>query len=269
MDGMNDMSNMNEPGTNETGMNRSLFPRGLMQPEQGYRFSLDSLLLACFARVPARGCGLDLGSGCGVVGLGVLLANPEAELTFTGLDIQQEMVECARHNSRLLGYQEQLDYVLQDVSSYRGMANQADFAVANPPYRNRERGRVSPGSSRFTARFEGEAGLEAFCRAATRVLKDKAPFFLVHLPERLEEVVRTCGEVSLTPKRVCFVHGKKDEPAKIMLLEARKNGNPGLEVAPPLVLYQSRGSQAAMTAEALAFCPFLQCNARMSQGVST
>lgn len=252
----------------DTQERRALFPRGLAQPKQGYRFSLDSLLLASFARVPSlspRNCGpvrgMDLGCGCGVVGLALLLAHTGANLHLTGLDIQEEMIEFAGQNSRELGLDDAAEFILSDVSSYCEHGNALDFALANPPYRQTGQGRVSPGPSRAVARFEGQAGLEAFCRCATRTLKDKAPLFLVHLPERLVEVAEACRAAALRPKRVRFVHSRADEPARIMLLEARKNGNPGLVVEPPLALYEGRGEHTRMTAEALAFCPFLQCNA--------
>jgi hypothetical protein len=48
----------------------------------------------------------------------------------------------------------------------------------------------------------------------------------------------------------------------VVLLEARKNGKPGMCVEPPLVLYEGRSARSGVTAPALAFCPYLQCNAR-------
>jgi tRNA1Val (adenine37-N6)-methyltransferase len=57
-----------------------------------------------------------------------------------------------------------------------------------------------------------------------------------------------------------LVHGRTHLPAKIVLVEAVKNAGPGLRVEPPLILYE-KGQGNRVTPEALAFCPYLRCNA--------
>lgn len=258
---------MTRPGDMKFDDRRAYFPRGLCQSKAGYRFSMDSLLLSSFVRLPKKGGqgrkrGLDLGCGSGVVGLGIMLENAYTDISITGLDIQQEMVDCAKANALALGFDENLDYQMKDISSYADCDNTADFVVANPPYRCHGKGKVSTGQSRAIARFEDEADLVTFCKTATRSLRDKAPFYMVHLPERFVEVVEACRSASLEPARVRFVHSRADQPARIMLLESRKNGGCSLTVEPPLFLYEGSGDATRMTEAALAFCPFLQCNAK-------
>ncbi|WP_022662082.1 tRNA1(Val) (adenine(37)-N6)-methyltransferase [Paucidesulfovibrio longus] len=246
----------------EVALARQRFPRGLRQPEGGYRFSGDSLLLASFARSFASGPGLDLGTGCGVVGLAYLLRHPDADLHVTGVDREPEMTRAARENARLLGYEDRFAVKLSDVADYDFQGNHFEFALCNPPFRPRHRGRVSPNSARASARFEGSDGLEPFAAAARVSLKDKAPLYLVHIPERLPEIVEVLRSNGLEPKRMRFVHGHAEAEARVVLLEARKNGKPGMSVEPPLVLYEGRSARSGVTASALAFCPYLQCNAR-------
>lgn len=242
---------------------RARFPRGLRQPAQGYRFSLDSLLLASFAGESlgeGASLGADLGTGCGVVALAMLLGGGEP-LRMVGVEQQRELAACARENAILLGFDERFEVISGDISSYRDSENRFDFAVANPPYRRGGQGRMNPEPGRAAARFEQEGALRTFCSAATRLLCDRAPFFVVHLPERLEDLFAALGAATLVPKRLTFVHSRADESARMVLLEARKNGGRGLAVGPPLVLYAGRGERTRMTADALAFCPHLQCNA--------
>ncbi len=244
---------------------RATFPRGLQQPAKGYRFSLDSLLLASFAQLPNKAKVLDLGTGCGVVTFALLLANQGKSLCCTGIDLQPEMIEAALANALALGLSKEVDFVLGDVLSYRGNENRIDVVLANPPYRVKGTGRASSKPSRETGRFEGQAGLAAFARAATYHLRDKARFFMVHLPERLAAVIKACQGATLEPKRVRFVHSRADEPARIMLFEARKNSSPGLTIEPPLFLYEGQGNDTRMTSAALALCPYLQCNAQLGE----
>ena len=56
----------------------------LYQCTPGYRFSIDSVLLAHFAKVSAGEKVLDLGTGCGVIGLIMLYRHCELDIQITG-----------------------------------------------------------------------------------------------------------------------------------------------------------------------------------------
>lgn len=235
---------------------RDYFPRGLDQPSAGYRFSLDSLLLASFA----RGSGprvLDIGCGCGVIGLAMLLDDPGLEVT--GLDAEPEMIACAGSNTEKLGFDANFTAILGDVREVRKNRpfepETFDAAVCNPPYRDPETGRT-PQGGRLAARFEERAEIDDFVRAAAFGLKNKGRFFAVFLPQRLAALFAAMSKAGLEPKRLRPVYGKAGEPAKIILVEARKNGGPGLIMEPPLVLYEG----GKLTGAALGYCPRMGCN---------
>ena len=238
------------------------FPRGLSQPVGGHRFSVDALLLAAFAGLRAKDRrGLDLGTGCGVVGLALLLSQGREDLHITGLDSDPGMLRHAWINAERLGFQRQFEIQNDDVTSYAPENTPPyDFVSCNPPWREPGRGRQSPGLDKARARHEGPAGLVDFAAASRRALKTRGRFFLVHLPERLPEILAVCSGHGLAPKRLRLVHGHAQARAKVLLLEAVKAGGPGLAVEPPLLLYSGPERGAALTPEALAFCPFLQCN---------
>lgn len=80
---------------------RALFPRGLRQPEDSYRFGADALLLAAFAAeslasLPgtAPRAVAELGSGCGAALLGLCLRLPSATTGTTGHRRQQAARPC-------------------------------------------------------------------------------------------------------------------------------------------------------------------------------
>jgi tRNA1Val (adenine37-N6)-methyltransferase len=236
---------------------RAYFPRGLSQPGRGYRFSADSLLLACFAQ-PATGRVLDLGCGCGVVGLGMLLAGEGPEVT--GLDSDPDMAERAAENAGRLGLSERYTAMCADAAGIRQeprvRPESFEAAVCNPPYRRPGSGREPAEGGGRSARFEGRGSIGDFVGAAAYALRNKGRLFLVFLPERLAELFAVLGEAGLEPKRLGFVHSRPGEPAKTVLVEARKNGGPGLAVEPPLTLYSGN----ALSKEALEYCPYLDCN---------
>lgn len=236
---------------------RDFFPRGMVQPEGGYRFSLDSLLLACYAKPGRRHVGVDLGCGCGVIGLAMLLRQPD--LTITGVEKNIDSVKAASLNCKELHLIDSFSVQQGDVAEWRP-EKVVDFVVSNPPYRQLGRGRVSQGEGRKAARFEGEADFYSFARCAAIALKTKGKFAFVHLPERLPELMDGLRRAKLAPKRMRMVHGRANETARMVLMEAVKAGGQGLKVEPPLILHEGSGKSTRLTAEALEFCPFLGCN---------
>ncbi len=244
---------------------RQLFPRGLRQPADGFRFSMDALLLASFVQPGKWSTALDIGTGCGVVALALLLRHG-AEKQVSAVDLLPEMLQAARENARLLDLEPNLhiiDLDIRDTEALRAaIAPQSlDIALANPPYRATGRGRLSATPLRTTARFETSADLDDFCAAAAYSLKNRGRFHLVYLAERLPEAFRALAAHGLEPKRLRPVQSKEGQGPHLLLLEARKQGRPGMIFEPPLILYQGAGAATRLTQEALAFCPFLACNA--------
>lgn len=236
---------------------RAVFPRGLHQPEGRFRFSLDALVLAAFARPPAAtGNVLDLGAGCGVVGLGLLLRNNR--LAVTALDRDPSMAAAARDNAELLGFADSLQTLELEAACLRSSGRLApesqDLVVMNPPFRQPGRGRTCRNQDRNQALFEEPDTLPAFLDAARFAVKNRSPVVLVFAAERLDALLAACRDHGLVPKRLVCVHSHVHRQARQVLVETVKNGGPGLAVEPPLVLYDAEGRH---TGEALAFCPWL------------
>jgi tRNA1Val (adenine37-N6)-methyltransferase len=256
---------MDRKGCIDLQQRRADFPRGLEQPETGHRFAVDSLLLACYPRVQAGARVLDLGTGCGVAGLGLLLAGSETSIQVLGLDIDAEMVRSANANSRRLGLEHRFRAQRLDLRAMREEAEigpeSFDLVVANPPYRRPSSGRMPPDAAKRVARFELEAGAEDFVRAAAYAVKNRGKAALVYGTQRLPWLLELLSRHRLEPKRIRFIHGRERLPARLALLEARKNGGPGLEIEPPLLLYEPDPKAQRLTAQALEYCPFLRSHA--------
>lgn len=240
---------------------RRNFPRGLSQPESGFRFSMDALLLAAFAgREHVRGRILDLGTGCGVVGLGLALDHPD--FFGVGLDLNPEMLLHARENVRRLGFDDRFALLRSDVRRPFGLEPESmDMVLCNPPYRDPGRGRTCPDEAKTLARFESRAGLADFVRAASYLVRNRKSCSFILLAERADELLDLLRESRLQPKEVQFVHQRLDTTARLVLVRSLKNGGPGLTVLAPLILHEGRGEETRLSAAALSFCPRLACNA--------
>lgn len=240
---------------------RRNFPRGLSQPDSGFRFSLDALLLAAFAgRERVRGRVLDLGAGCGVVGLKLALDHPD--FFGLGLDLSPDMLRHAWENARRLGVDDRYCLLRANVCQPVGLLPESmDMVLCNPPYRDPLRGRTCPDQTRTQARFESRAALRDFVNTAAYLLRNRKSCFFIHLAERVDELLDLLRAARLQPKEVLFVHQRADTTARLVLVRALKNGGPGLAVLPPLFLHEGQGEATRLCAAALAFCPDLACNA--------
>ena len=240
---------------------RQAFPTGLAQPRGGSRVSLDPLLLAAFARPKRNARAADLGTGCGVAALALLLTHSTPK-SATGFDIDPAMVDAASRNAGRLGLEGMFEARELDLKSIREAVRPESFdcALANPPYREPGTGLPCQGQERNRARFATSAGLSDFLAAASWLLANRGCLNVVFPAARLAGLLRGCLEARLAPKRLRLVHSRLDEPARLVLLECVKNAGEELAVEPPLALYEGRGEETRMTQAALEFCPFLAKN---------
>ena len=223
----------------------------LLQAKDGYRFSIDPILLSNFVHVKNGNSIVDLGTGSGIIPL--LLTNINRTITAVGVELQLALAARATRNVELNSLQQQVTIVhadIRNISSFKP-ASSVDVVVSNPPYRRLDSGRIAPNDERAAARHELAGGLEDFVAAAKWLLKNGGRFAVIYLVERLPELITTMCAAGIEPKQLRLVHAHPGVAAKMVLLEGRKNGNPGLQVATPLYIYKDGGSERNYTDEVL------------------
>lgn len=189
-----------------------------------FPLSTDSMCLAHFARLPKHARVLDLGSGCGTLGL--LLCSRDAHCSVTGLELEEaahrEALENIRHN-KLDSRMESLCADLRSVSE-RFSPGTFDVCISNPPY-------FTGGPASKTtplARRDDFCSIGELMDAAAHGLKFGGDFFLVHKPERLPELISAASARKLEAKRLCLVRHREGGPVALILLAFRKGAKPGL-----------------------------------------
>jgi tRNA1Val (adenine37-N6)-methyltransferase len=208
----------------------------ILQARDGYRYSLDPLLLCAFATVPANARVADLGTGSGVMPL--LLARQGKGREFVGIELQPELAARATASVRLNGLEARVRIVCADLRALPAeLAGGFDVVLTNPPYRRAASGRMAPGAERAAARFELAGGLADFLGAAALLLRPGGRCGVIHLAERLAELLEELRACRLEPKRLRLVHSRVGKAAKLVLVEGRKDARPGLTVAAPLIVY--------------------------------
>jgi tRNA1Val (adenine37-N6)-methyltransferase len=210
----------------------------ILQKRDGYRFSMDPILLVHFAAPLRGGRVVDLGTGSGIIPL-ILAKRGEAE-EIVGLEIQEELADMARRTVRINGLEDRVRIIAGDYrTAYELFPPQSfDHVVSNPPYFPVGRGRTSPHHPRALARQETAGSGEDLIRAARHLLGTKGRLFLTYPPARLAHILEALRKGGLEPKRLRMVHGRVDLRARMALLESVRGGRQGLDVLPPLILYK-------------------------------
>jgi tRNA1Val (adenine37-N6)-methyltransferase len=204
----------------------------LIQSKIGYRFSIDAILLSQFVTIKRGDRVVDLGTGCGIIPLILLLTRPVGQ-TF-GLEIQRDLADQAARNIVLNGYENRMGVILGDIKHPPFAPSSADVVTCNPPYRPKNSGRINPDLQRAIARHEMLASLGDILNAATRTLRAKGRLAMIYPAVRLVEVLVRMRGFNLEPKRIRVVYPGMESEAKLALIEASLGGRKGLKVLPPL-----------------------------------
>jgi tRNA1Val (adenine37-N6)-methyltransferase len=221
------------------------------QAQDGYRFSIDAVLLAHHARPRPQDRVLDLGTGCGIIPL--LLAYRWPQLTLYGVEIQQELAQLARANVRANAMQERITILHSDLSTLRPaeLGGPVDLVVSNPPFRKIKSGRINPNAQRAVARHEIKTNLLEVLNTVRAMLRTGGRLLLIYAAERGVEALVAMQAAGLEPKFLRTIHARQGSRAKLLLIEAVQQGRAGLEVGPPLIIYRSDGAYTAEVAQAL------------------
>ena len=209
----------------------------IYQDPAEFTFTTDSVFLAHFPHLVNQAKALELGCGTGAVSF-YLAARGAAEVT--GLDVNPRLVELFNRSAEENGIGRRVRALQWDIKDIKQFCKTEtfDLVVANPPYRNSGRERAIG----TAACHEKTAVLEDFFVAASYALHSRGRFALVQLPERFMESMELAIKYKLQPKKLQWVHASVDKPAWIFLMEMVKNGSYGLEVMPPLIMYNADGS---------------------------
>jgi len=205
----------------------------LIQSKDGYRFSIDAILLAEFVTIRQGDVVVDLGTGCGVIPL-ILLLTKLVGYAF-GLEIQEELAGQAARNVLLNGFDDKMGVVLGDIKNPPIAKQSADVVICNPPYRQVKSGRINPDSRRAIARHEIMANIDDILHAARSVLRKKGRLALIYSSVRLADILVRMRRFNLEPKKIQIIYPDLNSDAKLVLVEAILGGRPGLKISPPIV----------------------------------
>lgn len=212
------------------------------QHRSGYRFSIDSILLAGHVFPRPGDTVLDLGTGCGIIPL--ILAHRNPGIKIYGVEVQRPLAELAVMNLGENRLEDRIEILCMDMKALGpGMTSgQVDMVVSNPPYRKAQTGRVNPDRQRAVARHEIKVTLPDVVDAARRMLRVSGRFVTIYPAERTTDLVLRMHAAGIEPKFLRMIYSGRRTGAKLVLVEGSKGARPGVKVGPPLIIYRDDGS---------------------------
>lgn len=214
----------------------------IIQNREVFSYSVDSVLLSRFPKLPSRGLIVDLCAGNGAVGL---FASSQTQARIVLVELQERLAAMAERSIQLNNLENQVSVINDDLNNLTDHMerSQVDLILCNPPYfKATETSKKNLSEHYLLARHEITTNLDDICRVSQQVLKSNGRLALVHRPDRFLEIIDTLKSYKLAPKRVQFIYPKAGKEANMLLIEAIKDGSlEGLKILPPLIVHEENG----------------------------
>ncbi|TKX29946.1 tRNA1(Val) (adenine(37)-N6)-methyltransferase [Campylobacter aviculae] len=206
----------------------------LAQLKEGYRYNSDSLILADFI----LNCGiknesLDVGSGCGI--LGILFKTFNKDLRLSVIDIQEENIKLIRQNLDKNHIEAEIFY--DDFLKFR-TEKKFDFIVSNPPF-YRQDACKSENIHKNISKFQSYLPLDEFISKANSILKPRGILYFCYEASMFDQICVALEKKKLKMTKICFVYTDQNEKARLVLVQARKSVKSSCEILPPFFVYEN------------------------------
>jgi tRNA1Val (adenine37-N6)-methyltransferase len=214
----------------------------IVQNSNYFNFSLESVMIPRFCVLKNNMKIIDFCTGNAPI---PIILSTLTDSNIIGVELQKEIYNLAVQSVKINNLEDRITLLNMNVLDIFNVyeTNSFDLITCNPPYfRVNEFSNLNNNMIKSIARHEIEIKLEDICRISKKLLKNNGSLVLVHRTDRLSEIINMLLKYNLQPKRIRFLYPKEQENSNLVLIDARKNGNIGLKVLPPLICHNMDGS---------------------------
>lgn len=208
----------------------------IFQDNKKFKFALDSILLAEFVELNKKESKIvDFCTGNAPV---PLILSTKTKNQIWGIEIQKRIYELGKKSVGYNKLEDQITLINDNVLHSKKYFSPAtiDIVTCNPPYFKKHSGIINGDYEKAIARHEITISLEDIIKSAASILKNKGLLYMIHRPERLEELSNTLNQYNFKIKKLVMVHSSLEDKAIAVLIKAVKNGSSGLIVEKPLII---------------------------------
>lgn len=203
----------------------------IYQDTTKFKFSLDSLLLAEFTEVTKKDQHLmDLCSGNAPIPL--ILAS-KYNITITAIELQESIFKLGQKSIAYNNLNSKISYLNMNISTSKNYfpGNNFDIITCNPPFfKTTNPTLINENPEKAIARHELTTTLEEIFEISSYHLKRLGKLYMVHRPERLEEILTLAQKYNFHAKELVFITTNENKYAIMVLLKFVKGSKSGLKV---------------------------------------
>lgn len=214
----------------------------IVQNSNYFNFSLESVMIPRFCVLKNNMKIIDFCTGNAPI---PMILSTLTDSNIIGVELQKEIYNLAVQSIKINNLEDRITLLNMNVLDIFNVyeTDSFDLITCNPPYfKVNEFSNLNNNMIKSIARHEIEIKLEDICRISKKLLKNNGSLVLVHRTDRLSEIINMLLKYNLQPKRIRFLYPKELENSNLVLIDARKNGNVGLKVLPPLICHNMDGS---------------------------
>ncbi|WP_368489462.1 tRNA1(Val) (adenine(37)-N6)-methyltransferase [Clostridium sp. BJN0013] len=214
----------------------------IIQKKDAFRFGVDAVLLANFARVKRGDRVIDLCSGTGIVPF--ILSGKTPASKIIGIEIQKDMVEMSIRSAKFNNMENIIEFINKDLKDLNYLRNipRVDVVTVNPPYKLKNSGIINLKNKNAIARHEICCELEDVIKAAKALLKDNGKIYMIHRPDRMADIICTMRQYKIEPKFIRMVQPDVSKAPNMVLIEGQNNGGRFLKWGVPVYVHELDGS---------------------------
>lgn len=204
--------------------------RFIYQYDDAFKFSLDSVLLAEFVKIPPSAkLIVDFGTGNAPI---PLILSTKSDIRIIGIELQPKIYEAAKKSVVENNLEKQIKIINDDIKNVLNYLEHesVNIVVCNPPYFEQNTTLLNEKKHKRVARHELECSLEMIFDKAKAILKNKGTLYLSHRITRIDDIILLGRNHNLGVKEVVFIDTKGDLNPKMMLVRCVKGSKSGVKI---------------------------------------
>jgi len=176
---------------------------------------------------------LEVGGGCGVLGLLLKRDFPKINLTF--IEKQPVMYKFIKKN--LVENSIKAEVVLGDFLEEE-FDKRFDFVISNPPF---YKGTLkSENEIKKIARYEEYLPMKDFFQKVNGVLSERGEFIFCYDAKRIDDIVLNLPKpLKITDMR--FMYPRLEKNATLVMIRAKRHAKSMVKIHPPLIGFEDEG----------------------------
>jgi tRNA1(Val) A37 N6-methylase TrmN6 len=207
----------------------------ILQKKQGYRFSIDSPLLAHFLPSPETDNALEIGSGCGIISILALYKKKFSHIT--GLEIQEDLCRLSKINADKNQFSDSYTAINGDFNILYKDYKDIKWIFSNPPFLKSNQGRLSAREEVKIAKFEINLSIKHLLEKSFSILNSEGQLCLILPYSRFEESIDIALAIGFHPNKIRLIHSFKNGKPERFLIQLSKY-EISMNRMNPLIIYE-------------------------------